>query len=617
MFKRLCILSLTTLSLIGAYARSNKNVLSQTITDNAVVFPESYEVDARKMLEGWYMKNYTATDNSYNTREDVKVSDEEIQRRLAALPCIIEMPYNQIVRQYIERYTKKGRPQVAAMLGLGIYYYPIFEQALEEEGLPLELKYLPVIESALDPNAVSRHGATGLWQFMLGAAKGLGMEVNSLVDERRDPYTSSRTAAKFLKDLYSTYGDWSLAIAAYNCGPGAVNKAIRRAGGDPKQKDFWSIYYYLPTETRGYVPMFIAANYVMNYYRDHNISPVLPTKPLVTDTVGVTHRVHFDQISSVLDIPKDEIRVLNPQFRADIIPGSDEKPYYLILPSQQIHAYILSEPQILNYNADLYARQTTATPGGEPNEDITVEEPFNPNDLLPAQETALAVEAEAAESAAAAVAEATPAGARRTVNHTVAAGQTLNDIASIYGVSASDIRRANSLRRNAVRPGQQLRIETTYSDAQLAARAGTPASQPSRTQPASNSYTQPAVASTTQQSTIADNTATPAPSRSYSSKKDNKAADKTAVSKKSKKKPYVTPKPKVVKHEVKSGDSYERIAKKYGVSVDELKKANNSKSDIIHPGDNIKIPSKAKASSKSKKSSKSKSSKSRKSKKRR
>ncbi|MDE6217600.1 MAG: lytic transglycosylase domain-containing protein, partial [Muribaculaceae bacterium] len=269
MLRRFFILSLPLLAAsLSPVAAKEPNVLSQTITDEAIIFPESFETDTRKLLEGWYIKNYTDTDDRYLKMPDVKTSDEEIKRRLSELPTVIEMPFNQIVRQYIDRYTQKGRSQVAAMLGLGIYYNPIFEQALEKEGLPLELKYLPVIESALNPNAVSRSGAAGLWQFMLVAAKGLDMEVNSLVDERRDPYISSQRAAKFLKDLYSTYGDWSLAIAAYNCGPGTVNKAIRRAGGDPSKQDFWSIYSYLPSETRGYVPAFIAANYVMNYYKE-------------------------------------------------------------------------------------------------------------------------------------------------------------------------------------------------------------------------------------------------------------------------------------------------------------------------------------------------------------
>lgn len=356
------------LGVMPAMAQKNRNVnsLRTEITDSHIVYPKSYEADTQRMLEGWYMQNYTATDDSYRRKGDVEVSDAVLRDRLSKLPTVIDMPYNSIVRSYIERYTRRGRDQVAALLGLSLYYMPIFEQALEAEGLPLELKYLPVIESALDPNATSKHGAAGLWQFMVGTGKGLGLEVNSMVDERRDPYKSSEKAAKYLKDLYNSYGDWSLAIAAYNCGPGAVNKALRRAGGTPDTQDYWSIYYYLSPETRGYVPMFIAANYVMNYYDKHNIGPVLPTKPLVMDTVHVAERIHFNQISNVLDIPVEELRVLNPQFRADIIPGNNERSYTLILPSRQVQAYLMSEEEIRDYNADKYARRVVAEPGSEP-----------------------------------------------------------------------------------------------------------------------------------------------------------------------------------------------------------------------------------------------------------
>ncbi len=356
------------LGVMPSMAQKNRNVnsLRTEITDSHIVYPKSYEADTQRMLEGWYMQNYTATDDSYRRKGDVEVSDAVLRDRLSKLPTVIDMPYNSIVRSYIERYTRRGRDQVAALLGLSLYYMPIFEQALEAEGLPLELKYLPVIESALDPNATSKHGAAGLWQFMVGTGKGLGLEVNSMVDERRDPYKSSEKAARYLKDLYNSYGDWSLAIAAYNCGPGAVNKALRRAGGTPDTQDYWSIYYYLSPETRGYVPMFIAANYVMNYYDKHNIGPVLPTKPLVMDTVHVSERIHFDQISHVLDIPVEELRVLNPQFRADIIPGNNERSYTLILPSRQVQAYLMSEEEIRNYNADTYARRVVAEPGSEP-----------------------------------------------------------------------------------------------------------------------------------------------------------------------------------------------------------------------------------------------------------
>ncbi len=592
MKKRLYLFSLALVAL-SMQAKTNDDILSHTITDESIVFPESFEADTQKLLESWYMKNYTATDSKSLSREDPKVSDAEYKRRLSAMPCVIEMPYNQIVRSYIERYTKKGRAQVSAILGLGLYYIPIFEQALEAEGLPLELKYLPVIESGLDPNAVSRHGATGLWQFMLGPAKGLGMEVNSLVDERRDPYTSSRFAAKFLKDLYSTYGDWSLAIAAYNCGPGTVNKAIRRAGGDPKSHDFWSIYYYLPAETRGYVPMFIAANYVMTYYPEHHISPVLPTKPLVTDTIGINNRVHFEQISKVLNIPKDELRLLNPQFRADLIPGSPEKQYALILPGQQVHAYLVSEPQILSYEADKYKQREEAIPGGDPSGADAV------TDDIPAEENLFAVNDinEASPSPVAqTVKSASAKGQKRSVVHTVAAGESLADIAKLYEVDITEVRRANSLRRNAVRPGQQLRIETSVAES-VVAQSKKNVRESQASEPVNGNETVQETAST--RSGV--KAATPRAAASKTPQTDN---TRPYTSGKGKKK-QTTPKQKEVKHEVKEGDNLSKIAKRYGVSVEDLKKANAGKGDMIHPGDNITIPSKGKSGSSKKGSGKS------------
>ena len=546
--------------------------IKQSIEDSNIVFPESFETDTRKLLENWYIRNYTATDDKYLSK-DVKTSDAQIRSRLAKLPTVIEMPFNSIVRSYIDRYTQQGRAQVAAMLGLGIYYTPIFEQALEEEGVPLELKYLPVVESALNPNAVSRHGATGLWQFMLATGKGLGMEVNSLVDERRDPYVSSKKAAQYLKDLYSSYKDWSLAIAAYNCGPGTVNKAIRRAGDGPQ--DFWSVYSYLPSETRGYVPAFIAANYVMNYYPEHGINPVLPTKPLVTDTVSVADRVHFNQISAVLNIPVDELRLLNPQFRADLIPGSDEKPYMLILPSQQVHAYIVSEDQILAYEAEKYARRETAEPGDMPAETALLAAEM----VQPAPEEDTTVSAADTQPAEEPVA-ATPRprrqqGAPQATTHKVAPGETLASIASMYGVNPADIKQWNGLRRNSVRVGQQLRVAAPGTA--VASRPAEPARQNT------------AVAAS-------DNKKPTASQSDRRRNRNNDTADNSSSKKKKSKRDRKKQQAQPTEHSIKSGENLTVIANRYGVSVDELKKANGMKDDNLRAGNSIKIPSKGKVS---------------------
>ena len=565
--KKTIFLSLALIAVSAAATpadAANPNVmnLKHSITDDAVVFPETFEQDTQKLLEGWFMRNYTASDNSYASKKDVDTSDEVIKQRLAAMPTVIEMPFNSIVRQYIDRYTKNGRPQVAAILGLGLYYMPIFEQALEERGLPQELKYLPVIESALDPNAVSKHGATGLWQLMLATGKGLGLECNSLVDERRDPYASSKAAADLLKQLYDTYGDWSLAIAAYNCGPSTVNKAIRRTGGDPSKADFWKVYPYLPEETRGYVPMFIAANYVMTYYPKHNISPVLPTKPLVTDTVGVAERMHFDQIEAVLAIPKEELRILNPQYREDIIPGTPEHAYMLVLPSKQIHAYLMSHDQIVGYQADKYRRRTTAQPGKPVDEALLV-----------------ASTDESVQEDAALLSDQAPT---TTVSHKVVAGETLSSIADKYGVQPADIRSANNLRRNAVRVGQVLTINNVAPGKAASAREEATANMLAATKTDEQTHQQT-------QAQQKKETASSTPTKAA---KKTETAQKTSNSKKNSTQNSTAKKSKQTVHTIKSGENLGRIAKKYGVTVDAIKKANGMKSDAIRAGAELKIPAK-------------------------
>ena len=258
------------------------------------------------------------------------------------------MPYNEVVQKFIDRYSGKLRRSVSFMLGASNFYMPIFEEALEAYNLPLELKYLPVIESALNPKAVSRVGATGLWQFMLATGKRYGLEVNSLVDERRDPVKASYAAAHYLSDLYKIFDDWGLVIAAYNCGPSKVNQAIHRAKGSA---DYWSIYPYLPKETRGYVPAFIAANYIMNYYCEHNICPMVTELPAKTDTVVVNRDLHLEQIAQVLNINIEHLRNLNPEYRRDIVNGLN-KPKTVRLPESLVGAFIDNEDSIYNFKTD-------------------------------------------------------------------------------------------------------------------------------------------------------------------------------------------------------------------------------------------------------------------------
>ena len=264
-------------------------------------------------VDGWYMKKYMRVDSTLYTNEIPVFPREVYLDRLRRLPNLIEMPYNDVVQDYIDQYTGRLRRSVSFMLGVQNFYVPLFEEALEAEGVPLELKYLPVVESAFDPMATSRVGAAGLWQFMVPTAKHYGLTVNSLLDERRDPIKSSQAAARYLKDLYNSFGDWTLAIAAYNCGRNNVLKAIKRAGG---ARDYWAIYPYLPRETRGYVPAFIAANYVMNYYCDHKIPPMKTIAPAETDTVTVSRNLYLAQVAAACNLDVEAVQAMNPQYRA-------------------------------------------------------------------------------------------------------------------------------------------------------------------------------------------------------------------------------------------------------------------------------------------------------------
>jgi membrane-bound lytic murein transglycosylase D len=275
-----------------------------------------------------------------------ELPDSIYKQRLQALPFVIEVPYNEVVRRYILRYVKHSPRQLAALQRKAEYYFPIFEDILAKHDLPYELCYMPVIESALNPQARSHMGATGLWQFMPATGKKYGLEINSLVDERMDPIQSTEAACLFLKNLYAIFQDWNLVIAAYNCGPGNVNKAIHRAGG---KRDFWSIYPYLPSETRGYLPIFIAASYAMNYAEAHGICPATPLTTMASDTIVTTQRQHLKQIADNIDIPLAELRRLNPQYPRDIIPGG--KAYAICLPIEKAGLYIDKQDTILAYQA--------------------------------------------------------------------------------------------------------------------------------------------------------------------------------------------------------------------------------------------------------------------------
>ena len=456
MMKKFVLSLFISLNVVSASALSI-NDLRNTIQDNNIVPPNSFETSIEEMQNNWYLQNYTELAEPKESSKGITTPTDELyiqrlQRLQNEMGFTIEMPYNNVVKSYIEMYTSNRRkPLVEKMLGMWLYYEPIFEEALSKEDMPLELKYLPIIESALNPNAVSPAGAAGLWQFILSTGRGMGLEVNSLIDERRDTYKASQKAAEFLKSLYKTYGDWSLAIAAYNCGPGNVNKAIRRSGGG--KKDYWEIYNYLPKETRGYVPAFIAAAYVMNYHNEHGISSALAKKPILTDTVWVKQRLNFKQISDVIDLEVEALETLNPQYRKNIIPGSYNKPYVLILPSKQVYSYLMSENTISLHDAEEYALRKTAEPGvirNEQNSDLTDGElPQTVNEV--AQNTKnVSTDDNVGYTSK-----------EEVIIHEVKSGETLKSIANKYGTNTSRIKKDNNLTSNVVSRGQSLKI-TTY-----------------------------------------------------------------------------------------------------------------------------------------------------------
>ena len=561
-FVTICTLALTS---VTAWSRQNVNTIKENIVDNSIVFPESFETDTKALMNNWYLKNYTVLDSYVENSKSETVSDEVYIKRLRALPVTIEMPFNSVVKTYIEMYTQRRRTLVEEMLGMSLYYMPIFEQALEKEGLPLELKYLPVIESALNPDAVSRVGATGLWQFMISTAKGLGLEVNSLVDERRDPYRASEKAAVYLKNLYNIYHDWSLVIAAYNCGPGNVNKALRRAGGSGK--DFWAIYPYLPKETRGYVPAFIAANYVMTYFKNHNISPSLAKKPLLTDTIAVNQRINFNQISKVLNMPIDELRVLNPQFRRDVIPG-DTHSYSLCLPTHQVYSFIMSKDSILNYRTDLYGRRDVVEPAT-----IT-----DSKDIQGVEGVDFTYETQTV-----------------TKWHKVRRGETLAKIAGKYGVTSSSIKRANGLRKSSVKRGQSLKIVTTQRVKVPIEKSDEPTND--ELLAANNAGTElDAEQTDTEEIEVAEPAPTTIkPAEQPKAKPEPKQKEQPKTKEQPKKRNHSDDAGIITKHTVRSGESLYKIATDNGITVDELKAANNLTNDAVKAGQTLVIPAKGEA----------------------
>lgn len=477
-------------SFVTATAQTNKSNDEITVRDTqngreeVIDLPEGMTLSSDSLLSEWMAKKYLYPDTTcVDPNVNPTFTAEEYQERLRRLPVVMEMPYNDVVQKFIDQYSGRLRRSVSYMLGAGNFYVPIFEEALDYYGLPLELKYLPVIESALDPKARSHAGAVGLWQFMLATAKRYDLTVNSLIDERQDPYKATWAAARYLRDLYKIFGDWNLVLAAYNCGPGNINKAIHRAGGT---RDYWTIYPYLPQETRGYVPAFIAANYIMNYYCEHHICPMKTKYPVTTDTVSVTRDLNMEQVAALCNIDIEAIKALNPQYRTNLIPGS-AGPMTLCLPTEKLTAFINLNDSVYNYRADeLLTRRSKVDVAAAPSRAsrrrntqaqqpaaTTTDQPDNApaatsrssrssrtSSRSSKRETAQAKSASSKSSRSSRNSRRSKAKkAGKPVTTTVRNGDTLSEIAERHGTTVKKLRQLNGIKGNLINTGKKLRVK--------------------------------------------------------------------------------------------------------------------------------------------------------------
>lgn len=448
----LCLLALFTLTLHAQQPAENDSIKDIPILDLNEINLKDDPFVAK--LDSMLHQSFFTPDSAYaSTQEFIldtedtlsgipkPVEDSVFKARVEKLnnASPIQLDYNTDVQRYINVYAIKRREQVSRMLGLAEYYFPMFEEALDQYDMPLELKYLAVVESALNPSARSRVGAQGLWQFMYATGKMNGLKVSSYVDERNDPIKATHAACKYLTTLYSIFGDWNLALAAYNSGPGNVNKAIRRSGG---QKNYWAIRPYLPRETQGYVPAFIAVNYIMNYASEHYIFPLNVKRSYFScDTVTIKEKISFEQISKLINIDEEELAFLNPAFRYKVVPKVEGNFYKLILPSENVGLFTANEDSIYALAAQDFKVNEVSTPKY--------------------------------------------AEVKDKVRHRVRRGESLGKIGERYGVSVSSIKRWNNLRGNTIRVNQRL---TIYPRKVASTQKSAPSKKPTTTKSENGKY---------------------------------------------------------------------------------------------------------------------------------
>lgn len=388
--------------------------ISIALPDSLMDMPESFSYNIDSLMHEWWASKYLIYDPECIVFNEIpEISDSVLALKLAAMPTIVEMPLNSITRNSIDKYMGSKRRIISYCIGMMPLYEEIFVNALMKYNVPIELKYLPIVESALKPRAYSRAGAAGMWQFIYSTGRKYGLAVNSLIDDRYDIVKESDAAAHHLSDLYNMFGKWDLAISAYNCGAGNVTKAITRSGG---KTDFWSIYQYLPRETRGYLPAFIAVNYAMEYYRDYGICPMESQTPDRIDTLVINRNLHYGQIMHYCDITIDELKALNPQYLTDVIPGN-YRPCTLTLPLEHIRPILEAGDSIYEFDRDKYFPTASLK---------HIDDDMN-NKLT-------------------------------YITHKIVSGETLGSIAKKYHTTVKNIKSWNNLTSDNIRAGKTLKI---------------------------------------------------------------------------------------------------------------------------------------------------------------
>lgn len=516
---------------------------------------EDYTEDVTdSLLSIWYHHQQLSSVKEEDYDMDVvkftsNVPDKVMLERLEKINSYITLPFNETVKNYIVLYSEKMPSRMSSMLALSQYYMPIFEETFNKYGLPEELKYMAIIESALNPTAVSKAGAKGTWQFMHQTAKSYGLEINSYVDERFDTFKAADAAARYLRDSYKIFGDWNLAISSYNCGSGNVSKAIRRAGG---RNDFWSIYDYLPKETRGYVPAFVGAMYAFAYYKEYGIKPGAASMPAHVDTFEIKKPLHFKQVSELVGIPMDDLHNLNPQYIHDIIPGG--KTYILRIPYNYSSAFVAQEDSVYNYKASEFLPQATL-------QNIK-------NGVYNATSTSSNGTVET------------------RVAYKVKSGDTLGKIASKNKTTVAKLKSWNHLKSDKLKVGQIIYI---YKYTAAPKTASTTTTTTASSKSASTAKPAENASKTTETSASADSTAKAA-SDSTDAAVAEKAGSKEEV--KEKQQAEDTKKddgPEYIEYKIVAGDTVYKISKKFNVNANEIMEYNKIDANIKQ-GQIIRIP---------------------------